>query len=1152
MIKHKSKQTAQEIYWEKKRREEEEKDASLPPGLINHGNTCFMNSTLQGLIATRPLHDLVYFRPVSPAIQPAQGPSILSRRAPQLTNGHGLGGSEELEWTEGMPLGDIFTTIMRKAWDTQDAKRRETMSPKEILTTIGRKYDQYMGFRQQDAHEFLRHMLDAMRMEELDIIKKRQPPPLKTSRKRVRRDGDEVPTPPPLPPPALPLTEGDPHVPDAPITSPDGDRPLPPVPGPEGEEKLESFVDMLFGGQLASILVCERCKKISLTHEDFNDLSLSIKPEDYVNRDRKRDRIRKIARKLRIRPPSSYANNSWNAGGNGSEKGNSGSAGSEKGSGSASAKGLRALSVPTSPVRRSSDVAPLEEEPPTSVDPRRRSFDHPGEEGEKKKELVGNTVGVGTAPAGLGLAIAEGDEAAVKEDGKEPQVAQEVKSEADVDVEAELAEQTDAFVVDGVPEGTRVETEVSGAGAEEKKTGRDRDDPWGKLARRISVSIKLGKDREKDKDKDSSRPSSRASDRGRKADIKDVFRVKSKEPRSPRPSSLAPGITVHESVPEGVDLSEATNRAASPTPTSPQISSPLRPSSTRRPSANPFSRHSHDRPLKSPGSSAAPKMSEEDMAYLRRILADVHPITGNPLSILQNAFSGNGPVSAAQVGTSAALATQAFWAKMGHLPSVEECLRMFTAVEVLDGENMVGCHRCWKIANGVYQPRVGEKVDFEEDSDTESEDDSSDDSSDRSDQSVTKPPRTVSLKGGQPVGEAEDNLALAQSPPDLTSRRGSPPSPSAESTTTTQATTREGDASSTSSVPTGITVPPSQSSASLPLTRKESLLRAHPSTYGGLPIPQISTTEPDTPESAGHSRDVLSQTWSSTRAMMGISLSDDSLLTPRTRRRGKKLLKQDGAENSGSSSDDDFDDSTSETSAPTSLSDRSASPSPSVSPRSSVEKLSDTQLPSPLSSPRPPRRRVQDRQVPRSKQVVPRRMYKRYLISRPPPILVIHLKRFQQTSKNSVSLYGGFKKLDEFVAFPEYLDLAPFLAPRREDFAAEKTEKGKHKTHEKCMYRLYAVVVHIGNMLGGHYVAYTALPNDPSPPASTALAPTPSSESEKPVPPTPVPSDSRGSQSSDAHHSSRKWAYISDSTVKLTTLEEVLKAKAYICMYERV
>lgn len=32
----------------------------------------------------------------------------------------------------------------------------------------------------------------------------------------------------------------------------------------------------------------------------------------------------------------------------------------------------------------------------------------------------------------------------------------------------------------------------------------------------------------------------------------------------------------------------------------------------------------------------------------------------------------------------------------------------------------------------------------------------------------------------------------------------------------------------------------------------------------------------------------------------------------------------------------------------------------------------------------------------------------------------------------------------------------------------------------------------------------------------------------------------------------RQWAYISDTVVRLTTLEEVLKAKAYICMYERI
>lgn len=32
----------------------------------------------------------------------------------------------------------------------------------------------------------------------------------------------------------------------------------------------------------------------------------------------------------------------------------------------------------------------------------------------------------------------------------------------------------------------------------------------------------------------------------------------------------------------------------------------------------------------------------------------------------------------------------------------------------------------------------------------------------------------------------------------------------------------------------------------------------------------------------------------------------------------------------------------------------------------------------------------------------------------------------------------------------------------------------------------------------------------------------------------------------------RQWAYISDTVVRLTTKEEVLKAKAYLCLYERV
>ncbi|KAI0824848.1 hypothetical protein BC628DRAFT_1321380 [Trametes gibbosa] len=1111
MAKHK-KPTPQELYWERKKREEEEKDASLPPGLINHGNTCFMNSTLQGLIATRPLRDLVFFHDVPLALQPSEGSRILAKRSPQLTNGHGLGASDELAWSEGMPLGDIFITIMRKAWGIQDAKRREAMSPKEILGVIGRKYDQYLDFRQQDAHEFLRHMLDAMRMEELDIIKKRQPPSPQGKRGGHSRESNTPLPSPALPPPVHPLSGSSP-VSETEVVSSQFSH----TDDPSNGEKLESFVDMLFGGQLASILVCDRCKKVSITYEAFNDLSLSIKPEDYA-KNRKRDRFKRIARKLRIRPPER-------------ERGDRVT--------------QRASSVPSSPVRRSSEVA-ARDEPPTHEDPRRRSFDHAGAEADEARDVVKEMAG---ASIPLGSAIIENDE--------------------------EAEEITHAEAVEAEAEGTANE---SGIGIEEKQKQK-KDDPWGKIARRISVSMKLGGTRDKDRE---SRPSSRQGERGRKPETQDALRaIRSAEPRSSRTGSLAPDGSAHDVGPDPGEMSDPGHtrapspRPQSPRPTSPSIPSPLiqersRPSSSRRSSANPFSRHHHRR-KEAEKTSMSAYTSDEDMAYIRRVLADVHPITGNPLSILHDAFSGSANGSSTNLAGSTTLATQALWAKLGHLPGIEECLRMFTTVEILDGENMVGCHRCWKIANGLYTPPPREHgsvpaclVDDSDESGGESSAESSDErtrsSSASADDKYHGTTMKASMSGSHPVVSAPHRTgdSAPQSSPELSSGQVSPASTSVVSAPAAHS-------SSTTSVSSAPTTVDTSVSSTEPLahthSRKDSVVP--PETYGGLPIPKISTTEPETPGSApagqtfnidrGPAGGTLSRTWS-TPGVVGVSQSNDSLLTPRVRRRKRpKGSRNNGTEESGDSSDDEFDDSESDTSAPTSTrSDGSVSPSmsPSASPNSSVEKLGDV---SPLASLRPHHhgRRghggAQLAKVPRAKQVVLRKMYKRYLISTPPPILVIHLKRFQQAAKmHHISLSGGFKKLDDFVAFPERLDLAPFLAPRRQDFAhnPEKTEKEKEKEkskqRERCMYRLYAVVVHIGNMLGGHYVAYTALPQDPPP--------TPAVDSEKPHATPSLPSQEP--RPSQAHP--RQWAYISDTVVRLATLEEVLKAKAYICMYERV
>ena len=60
------------------------------------------------------------------------------------------------------------------------------------------------------------------------------------------------------------------------------------------------------------------------------------------------------------------------------------------------------------------------------------------------------------------------------------------------------------------------------------------------------------------------------------------------------------------------------------------------------------------------------------------------------------------------------------------------------------------------------------------------------------------------------------------------------------------------------------------------------------------------------------------------------------------------------------------------------------------------------------------------------------------------PVLVVHLKRFQQIAKTHLmSFPHGFKKLDDYVTFPEYLDLTPFLAPRKEDYGLGKGKKDR-------------------------------------------------------------------------------------------------------------
>lgn len=402
-------------------------------------------------------------------------------------------------------------------------------------------------------------------------------------------------------------------------------------------------------------------------------------------------------------------------------------------------------------------------------------------------------------------------------------------------------------------------------------------------------------------------------------------------------------------------------------------------------------------------------------------------------------------------------AVTTLWAKLGNVRSIEDCLRMFTAVEALDGENMVGCRRCWKIEQGVYKPR-GRSTETEK-AIGERDDDESSDSS-------------------------EDELDVKKVPDYGSSH---PPYPDLNVTSPATTATTDGNSPSASSLELDEGV---ESRQPTPL---KDVVTSPPqlAIYSGYPIPLISTTAPESPlprgvVSANSNTPVPHfSTDSPDEVIRGSQIAhtaDDPLFTspsidsltlplqrhPGRRRVERKIVAVANGESSSASSDESADDLESDTSMTTSLcSELSSVTSPSVRPPT---------LPvAPLSAPRSKSPFKSD--IPRSKQVIFRRSYKRYLLSSPPPVLVIHLKRFQQVGKSPVQFFANFKKLDDVVSFPEYLDLKPFLLPMKEDFGLRKktkkiyqnfidsADKSSAKEDEKCMYRLYAVVVHIGNMV---------------------------------------------------------------------------------------
>ncbi|XP_068174164.1 ubiquitin carboxyl-terminal hydrolase 16 isoform X2 [Antennarius striatus] len=135
---------------------------------------------------------------------------------------------------------------------------------------------------------------------------------------------------------------------------------------------------------------------------------------------------------------------------------------------------------------------------------------------------------------------------------------------------------------------------------------------------------------------------------------------------------------------------------------------------------------------------------------------------------------------------------------------------------------------------------------------------------------------------------------------------------------------------------------------------------------------------------------------------------------------------------------------------------------------------------------------------------------KQMLISSPPPVLTLHLKRFQQ---NGYSIC----KVNRHVQFPMILDLASFCEV-----------KCKNVTKGEILYSLYGIVEHSGTMRSGHYTAYVKVRLDC--PKSTSI---------------------KLSSNGDAEPPKGSWFHISDTSVQPVNESKVQSCQAYLLFYER-
>ncbi|KAH7329234.1 hypothetical protein B0I35DRAFT_456639 [Stachybotrys elegans] len=189
-------------------------------GLHNLGNTCYMNSALQ---CVRSVEELTkYF--------------LTEAYIKEINKGNKLGHNGKIALAYGSLLTEVY------------AEGRGAVSPRDFKNTVGRCRSTFSGWGQQDSHEFLAFLLDALQ-EDLNRIKEK------------------------------PYIEK-PDSTDDMINNPEAIREMADKVWDITRRRDDSIIADLFTGMYKSTLKCPECGKISITFDPFNNLTLQLPVED--------------------------------------------------------------------------------------------------------------------------------------------------------------------------------------------------------------------------------------------------------------------------------------------------------------------------------------------------------------------------------------------------------------------------------------------------------------------------------------------------------------------------------------------------------------------------------------------------------------------------------------------------------------------------------------------------------------------------------------------------------------------------------------------------------------------------------------------------------------------------------------------------------